>query len=82
MAYRNWNVTGKLTQTGTGRSRFIATENLYTSATRPTLAEIAAFCRETGLATQKIPEQLEWVDEFPRNASGKLLKFELRERFA
>ncbi|MAG29388.1 MAG: cyclohexanecarboxylate-CoA ligase [Deltaproteobacteria bacterium] len=48
---------------------------------RPTLDEIAKFCREIGLAAQKIPEQLEWVDEFPRNASGKVLKFELRERF-
>jgi acyl-CoA synthetase (AMP-forming)/AMP-acid ligase II len=48
---------------------------------RPTLAEIATFCRNEGLAVQKIPEQLEWLDEFPRNASGKILKFELRERF-
>lgn len=48
---------------------------------RPTLAEIAAFCREEGLAAQKIPEQLEWIDAFPRNASGKILKFALRERF-
>jgi acyl-CoA synthetase (AMP-forming)/AMP-acid ligase II len=54
---------------------------LATGGNRPTLAEIAAFCREEGLAAQKIPEQLEWVDEFPRNASGKVLKFELRERF-
>ena len=52
-----------------------------TGTDRPTLAEIAAFCRDEGLAAQKIPEQLEWVDEFPRNASGKVLKFELRERF-
>ncbi len=52
-----------------------------TGASRPTLKEITAFCREEGLAVHKIPEQLEWVDEFPRNASGKVLKFELRERF-
>ena len=52
-----------------------------TGEARPSLPEIAAFCREAGLAVQKIPEQLEWVDEFPRNAAGKVLKFELRERY-
>ncbi len=31
--YRTWNVMGKLTQTGTGWSRFNAAENLYTPAT-------------------------------------------------
>ena len=31
--YRTWNVIGKLTQTGTGWSRFNAAENLYTPAT-------------------------------------------------
>jgi acyl-CoA synthetase (AMP-forming)/AMP-acid ligase II len=54
---------------------------LAAGGSRPTLTEIAAFCRDQGLAAQKIPEQLEWIDEFPRNASGKILKFELRERF-
>ena len=34
------------------------------------------------LATQKIPEQLEVVAEFPRNASGKILKFKLQEMFS
>ena len=52
-----------------------------TGEARPGLDEIAAFCREAGLAIHKIPEQLEWLDEFPRNASGKVLKFELRDRF-
>jgi cyclohexanecarboxylate-CoA ligase len=41
-----------------------------------------AYCRESGLMTQKIPEQLEIVDALPRNATGKILKFELRDRFA
>ena len=47
-----------------------------------TLSEIAATCRAAGLATQKIPEQLEIVPDFPRNASGKILKFKLQETFA
>jgi len=40
------------------------------------------FCRSAGLANQKIPEQLEVVSELPRNASGKILKYQLRERYA
>lgn len=46
------------------------------------LAGIAAFCRDAGLAKQKLPEQLELVDALPRNASGKVLKHELQARFA
>jgi acyl-CoA synthetase (AMP-forming)/AMP-acid ligase II len=45
-------------------------------------AEMQAFCREAGLMAQKIPEQLEVVDALPRNATLKILKHELRERFA
>jgi cyclohexanecarboxylate-CoA ligase len=44
-------------------------------------AELQAFCREAGLMTQKIPEQLELVDALPRNATLKILKHELRARF-
>jgi acyl-CoA synthetase (AMP-forming)/AMP-acid ligase II len=44
--------------------------------------EMAAFLRGRGLAVQKLPEQLELVPELPRNASGKVLKRELRARFA
>jgi cyclohexanecarboxylate-CoA ligase len=43
-----------------------------------TIADLAAHCRERGLATQKIPEQLELVDELPRNPMGKVLKHVLR----
>jgi non-ribosomal peptide synthetase component E (peptide arylation enzyme) len=46
----------------------------------PTLASIAAFCREQGLATQKIPERLEVVDEIPRTGMGKAEKTLLRRR--
>ena len=44
-------------------------------------ADLVAFCREQGLMTQKLPERLEVVDALPRNPTGKVLKFELKERF-
>jgi acyl-CoA synthetase (AMP-forming)/AMP-acid ligase II len=44
-------------------------------------AEMAAFLASAGLARQKIPEQLEIVDEVPRNAAGKIQKQLLRDRF-
>jgi len=48
-----------------------------------TMAEMVAHLRAAGLMIQKIPEQLEVVDELPRNqALRKVLKFELRDRFA
>jgi acyl-CoA synthetase (AMP-forming)/AMP-acid ligase II len=43
-------------------------------------AEMQEFCREAGLMTQKIPEQLEVVDALPRNATFKILKHELVAR--
>ena len=46
------------------------------------LPAIARYCRDAGLARQKVPERLELVAELPRNASGKVLKHELRRRFA
>jgi cyclohexanecarboxylate-CoA ligase len=45
------------------------------------LEDIVTMCKSAGLAMQKIPEQLEVVSEFPRNASGKILKFKLQEQF-
>ncbi len=47
----------------------------------PTLPDVFEFLKATGLMVQKIPEQIELVDEIPRNPSGKVLKNELRERF-
>src|SRR6185436_14583816 len=41
--------------------------------------EILAWAREH-MANFKVPRHLEVVDELPLNASGKVLKFELRER--
>jgi acyl-CoA synthetase (AMP-forming)/AMP-acid ligase II len=37
---------------------------------------------DAGLITRKLPEQLEIVDTLPRNPSGKIVKFELRDRFS
>jgi non-ribosomal peptide synthetase component E (peptide arylation enzyme) len=46
------------------------------------LVEMAAWCRDAGLMTQKIPEQLEVVDRLPRNETlNKVLKYKLREQF-
>jgi acyl-CoA synthetase (AMP-forming)/AMP-acid ligase II len=45
-------------------------------------AAMQAYCRAAGLMTQKIPEQLEVVDALPRNATLKILKHVLRERFS
>ena len=47
-----------------------------------TFAEMTAWCRDAGLMTQKIPEQLEVVDRLPRNETlNKVLKYKLREMF-
>ncbi|MGW1882321.1 class I adenylate-forming enzyme family protein [Streptomyces sp. NPDC001970] len=47
-----------------------------------TLAEVTAYLRGTGLATHKLPEQLERVEALPRNETlRKVLKYKLRERF-
>jgi cyclohexanecarboxylate-CoA ligase len=47
----------------------------------PTLEELYDFLTATGMMVHKVPEQLELVDELPRNLSGKVLKHELRARF-
>ena len=44
------------------------------------LSEATEFLRQHQLMTQKLPEQLEIVDALPRNATGKVLKHELRKR--
>ena len=46
------------------------------------LAEVAAFCREAGLMTQKIPEQLEIRGDWPRAGTGKIVKKSLRDEYA
>jgi acyl-CoA synthetase (AMP-forming)/AMP-acid ligase II len=44
--------------------------------------EMVAFLTRQGLTRQKLPERLELVDAVPRNPTGKILKDELRRRFA
>jgi acyl-CoA synthetase (AMP-forming)/AMP-acid ligase II len=42
--------------------------------------QLTAFCREH-LAGYKIPRVVHFMEALPRNASGKILKFELRSRY-
>ena len=42
--------------------------------------DVIAFCREH-LAGYKCPRTVDFVAELPRNASGKILKTELREPY-
>jgi acyl-CoA synthetase (AMP-forming)/AMP-acid ligase II len=51
-------------------------------ADRLTLPELFEFLKGAGLMVQKIPEQIEIVDVLPRNPAGKILKHELRARYA
>ena len=48
---------------------------------QPAAEDLIAFARER-LAGYKLPRSLEFVDEFPRTPSGKVLKRELRLRHA
>jgi cyclohexanecarboxylate-CoA ligase len=45
------------------------------------LADVRAFMQARGVMMQKIPEQLELLEELPRNATGKVRKDQLRARF-
>ncbi len=44
--------------------------------------EMVGFLKERDLMLQKIPEQLELIETLPRNPTGKVLKHELRDRYA
>ncbi|HWD54245.1 MAG TPA: AMP-binding protein [Acidimicrobiales bacterium] len=46
------------------------------------LTEVVAFCRDAGLMTQKIPEQLEVRTDWPRAGTGKVVKKSLRDEYA
>jgi len=46
-----------------------------------TEADLVAFCRER-IASYKKPRHVVFVDVLPRNASGKVLKRELRDRIS
>jgi acyl-CoA synthetase len=48
----------------------------------PTLDEVREHFKRAGVATQKWPEELHQVDDFPRTASGKVQKFLVRQGIA
>jgi cyclohexanecarboxylate-CoA ligase len=54
---------------------------LKPGAERLDLTAVRTFMQGRGVMTQKIPEQLELIDELPRNATGKVRKDQLRARF-
>ncbi|NUS53924.1 MAG: AMP-binding protein [Streptomycetaceae bacterium] len=51
-------------------------------AAPPALDTLGQFLREQGLMVQKLPERLEIVEVLPRNPAGKVLKKDLKERYA
>jgi acyl-CoA synthetase (AMP-forming)/AMP-acid ligase II len=61
--------------------RVCAVVVLAEGAEAPPLADLVEFTVANGLAKYKTPEQLEVVDVLPRNPTGKVLKFELRDRY-
>lgn len=60
---------------GEGVAAFIRTVE---GSELPSLTELNEFLDEAGLARQKFPERLEYIDDFPRTASGKIRKDQLR----
>jgi acyl-CoA synthetase (AMP-forming)/AMP-acid ligase II len=46
------------------------------------LNEVVDFCRQAGLMTQKIPEQLELRTDWPRAGTGKIVKKALRDEYS
>ncbi|MFT7650720.1 MAG: cyclohexanecarboxylate-CoA ligase [Candidatus Poriferisodalaceae bacterium] len=48
----------------------------------PTLADLTGVLAAAGMAKQFWPERVELLDEMPKTASGKIQKFQLRQRFA
>ena len=51
-------------------------------AERPDVKAVAAFLETQGLARQKYPERIEYVEELPRTTSGKIKKDALRKMIA
>ncbi|HZR71119.1 MAG TPA: AMP-binding protein [Burkholderiales bacterium] len=60
--------------------RACACVRLRAGADAPTLAALVDFLRARDLTPQKLPEQLEIIDDFPRTPSGKVHKRFLREQ--
>jgi acyl-CoA synthetase (AMP-forming)/AMP-acid ligase II len=55
---------------------------LADGAAAPTHADLTAHCTAPRLARPKIPEGIEVGDRLPRNATGKVLKQDLVDRYA
>jgi acyl-CoA synthetase (AMP-forming)/AMP-acid ligase II len=49
--------------------------------TQVEIDELGAWCRQDGLPSIKVPEQVMVLDALPKNAVGKIAKRELRDRF-
>jgi acyl-CoA synthetase (AMP-forming)/AMP-acid ligase II len=49
------------------------------SGAAPDAAELGAWCREH-MANYKVPRRFELVESLPLNASGKVVKYRLREQ--
>ncbi|HKC29466.1 MAG TPA: AMP-binding protein [Jatrophihabitans sp.] len=58
----------------------LVTALVVTDGTEVTDAELIAYCRQS-LAGYKCPKQVQFVDQLPRTATGKLQKFKLREPY-
>jgi cyclohexanecarboxylate-CoA ligase len=62
--------------------RVCAVLTLRGGAPEPSLAELAEFLRGKGLMPQKLPEQVEILEQLPRTGLGKVAKLTLRDRFS
>jgi cyclohexanecarboxylate-CoA ligase len=62
--------------------RVCAVVQLTEGADGLVLSDVVAFCRDAGLMTQKIPEQLELRTDWPRAGTGKIVKKSLRDEYA
>jgi acyl-coenzyme A synthetase/AMP-(fatty) acid ligase len=60
--------------------RVCAVIEVASGADPPTLDVLARYLKDAGLMVQKIPEQLVVVGQLPRNATMKVLKYQLRDR--
>ena len=58
---------------------FLIAQHQKEQASRVTDDELIAWCRTT-MANYKVPRKIVWVDNLPLNATGKVMKQELRNR--
>jgi len=58
---------------------FLIPQHQTEQALRVTDEELIAWCR-TAMANYKVPRKIVWVDNLPLNATGKVMKQELRKR--